>query len=155
MLRSGALSIELRLKGLRKLSASYNALTQLPEDIGECQLLEKIRVVNNQITDSWHLLLLFFLIFCYWWPFWSVFYVRFAWAVAVGEMTMAQISGDATQSPAAVEAKRWLVGGAPGRWQSIDPAKPPSKQWAKLRTVGCCGFWKWNTFLLELKQLQV
>ena len=42
-----------RLTGLRKLTASYNALSQLPESIGECQLLEKIRVVNNHITAAW------------------------------------------------------------------------------------------------------
>ena len=42
-----------RLKGLRKLTASYNNLTSLPESIGECVLLEKIRVVNNHITVSW------------------------------------------------------------------------------------------------------
>lgn len=42
-----------RLTGLRKLTASYNNLTSLPESIGECVLLEKIRVVNNHITVSW------------------------------------------------------------------------------------------------------
>ena len=47
----------LRLKGLRKLTASYNVLTRLPESIGECVLLEKIRVVDNQITVMPHSLL--------------------------------------------------------------------------------------------------
>ena len=50
-----------RLTGLRKLTASYNALTQLPESIGDCQVLEKIRVVNNHITaagQTWSLKLL-------------------------------------------------------------------------------------------------
>ena len=47
----------MRLKGLRKLTASYNLLTRLPESIGECVLLEKIRVVDNEITVMPHSLL--------------------------------------------------------------------------------------------------
>ena len=32
--------------------ASYNCLTSLPKSIGECHVLEKIRVVNNHITAA-------------------------------------------------------------------------------------------------------
>eukprot|EP00438_Fugacium_kawagutii_P030245 Skav219538 [mRNA] locus=scaffold30:856213:893057:- [translate_table: standard] len=40
------------LKGLRKLMASYNNLTALPESIGECSLLEKIRVETHELARA-------------------------------------------------------------------------------------------------------
>jgi Leucine-rich repeat (LRR) protein len=40
-----------RLKRLRKLFVAYNRLTELPEDIGDCGKLEKIRLSHNCIRE--------------------------------------------------------------------------------------------------------